>query len=224
MVVDALRLRADAARNLERILEAARVVFAERGLDASVADVAERAGVGTATIFRRFPAKDDLVAAILEREVERIHSLALEALEADDPAAAIAEFVMRAVRTMIEDRCLCEASGGELFNRPQMQERIGALTETVERLLERAQVAGAIRPDVVASDIAFLINAVGHAGSALERTAPGAWRRYVNLLVDGLRAEGASPLEHAAPTVRQLHESKAKAAGASRSKVKPPIE
>ncbi len=70
MVVEAVTLRADAQRNLERILEAARVVFAEDGLDASVADVAERAGVGTATIFRRFATKDDLCAAILERELE----------------------------------------------------------------------------------------------------------------------------------------------------------
>ena len=72
MVVEAPHLRADAQRNLERILEAARAVFAEDGLDASVADVAERAGVGTATIFRRFPTKDDLVAAMLEHELEAI--------------------------------------------------------------------------------------------------------------------------------------------------------
>ncbi len=72
MVVETPHLRADAARNLERILEAARVVFAEDGLDASVADIAEQAGVGTATIFRRFATKDDLCAAILEREIETI--------------------------------------------------------------------------------------------------------------------------------------------------------
>ena len=71
MVVEIPHLRADAQRNLERILEAARAVFARDGLDASVADVAERAGVGTATIFRRFPTKDDLVAAMLEYELER---------------------------------------------------------------------------------------------------------------------------------------------------------
>ncbi len=68
-MVDAIHLRADAQRNLALILEAARAVFAEEGLDASVAEVAERAGVGTATIFRRFPTKDDLIAAILEQEL-----------------------------------------------------------------------------------------------------------------------------------------------------------
>jgi len=72
MVVEAPHLRADAQRNLERILEAARDVFAEEGLEASVADVAQRAGVGTATIFRRFPTKDDLVAAMLERRLESV--------------------------------------------------------------------------------------------------------------------------------------------------------
>ena len=81
MVVEIPHLRADAQRNLERILEAARAVFARDGLDASVADVAERAGVGTATIFRRFPTKDDLVAAMIEYELETFGARAREALE-----------------------------------------------------------------------------------------------------------------------------------------------
>src|SRR5204862_5972942 len=114
MVVEATHLRADAQRNLQRILEAARDVFAEEGLEASVADVAQRAGVGTATIFRRFPTKDDLVAAMLEQELGTIVARAQAAAEANDPAAAIAEFVSGVVETFIEDRCLCEASGGDL--------------------------------------------------------------------------------------------------------------
>src|SRR5207244_734984 len=90
MVVEATHLRADAQRNLERILEAARAVFAEEGLEASVADVAERAGVGTATIFRRFASKDDLVAAMLEQELETVVARARAAAQADDPAVGLA--------------------------------------------------------------------------------------------------------------------------------------
>jgi AcrR family transcriptional regulator len=208
MVVETPHLRADAQRNLERILESARVVFARRGLEASVADVAEHAGVGTATIFRRFPTKDDLVTAILERELETIRDRAAEAAAADDPAQAVADFMGWAIGTFIEDRCLCEASGGQLFDRPRMHELVAEITATIESLVTRAQAAGAIRADIVAEDLGFLLNAIAQAGSALERVAPGRWRRYLAIVLDGLRPEGATELVIPAPTPEQLHEAK----------------
>jgi AcrR family transcriptional regulator len=207
-VLETTHLRADAQRNLERILEAARAVFAEEGLDASVADVAERAGVGTATIFRRFPTKDDLVAAMLERELEAIVVRARAAVEAKDPAVAIADFFSGVVETFIEDRCFCEASGGDLFERPRIQALVGELIAVTDQLLRRAQAAGAIRRDVVAEDIGFLINAVGLAGLRLEHTAPGAWRRYVEIVLAGLAPQGGRKLAHKPPTSQQLHDAK----------------
>lgn len=209
MVVEIPHLRADAQRNLERILEAARAVFACDGLDASVADVAERAGVGTATIFRRFPTKDDLVSAVLEYELEAFGARARDAVERDDPGEAIGEFMTSVIQSFIEDRCFCEASGSDLFNRPRIQGLVAGLTESIESLLSRAQAAGAIRDDVVAADIGFLVNAVGQAGLRLEHTAPGAWRRYAEIVLGGLRPEGARPLTHKAPTPQQFHEAKA---------------
>jgi AcrR family transcriptional regulator len=208
MVVDATHLRADAQRNLDRILEAARAVFAEDGLEASVADVAERAGVGTATIFRRFPTKDDLVAAMLERELVALTARAQAAAAADDPAAAFADFFSDAVETFIDNRCFCEASGGDLFTRPRIQELVGEVTIAWERLLRRVREAGAIRRDVVAEDIGFLLNAVGHAGLRLERTAPGAWRRYVEIVLAGLAPQDERKLAHKPPTSQQLHDAK----------------
>jgi AcrR family transcriptional regulator len=208
MVVETPHLRADAQRNLERILEAACEVFARDGLDASVADVADRAGVGTATIFRRFSTKDDLVAAVLEHELEMFAGRARQASESDDPGVAVAEFMTSMIQSFIEDRCFCEASGSELFHRPRMQELVGELTGSLDELLRRAQAAGAIRDDVVAADLGFLVNAVGQAGLRLEHSAPGAWRRYAELVVASLRPEGAQPLTHAPPTPQQLHEAK----------------
>jgi AcrR family transcriptional regulator len=201
-------LRADAQRNLELILEAARAVFAEDGLDASVADVAERAGVGTATIFRRFPVKDDLVAAVLEQELGAVAARAEAAAETDDPGAAIDQFMTAAVESYILNRCFCEASGSDLFDRPRLRELAGEMAAAVQLLLLRAQEAGAIRRDVVAEDVVFLINAVGQAGLRLERTSPGAWRRYLDIQLDGLRAEGARPLARKPPTLQQLHDAK----------------
>jgi AcrR family transcriptional regulator len=208
MVVEIPHLRADAQRNLERILEAARAVFARDGLDASVADVAQRAGVGTATIFRRFPTKDDLVVAVLEYELEAFAARAREAASSDDPGAAIGEFMTSVIAASIEDRCFCEASGSRLFDRPRIKELTAVVTESVESLLTRAQAAGAIRNDIVAADIGFLVSAVGQAGLRLEQTAPGAWRRYAEIVLDGLRPEGARPLAHKAPTPQQVHEAK----------------
>jgi AcrR family transcriptional regulator len=208
MVVEATHLRADARRNLERILEAARAVFAEQGLEASVADVAQRAGVGTATIFRRFPTKDDLISAMLEQELERVVARAQAAAAAHDPAAALAEFFSGVVATFVEDRCFCEASGGDLFERPRIREFVGELTAALDQLLRRAKAAGAIRRDVVAEDIGFLINAVGLAGLRLEHTAPGAWRRYVEIVLAGLAPQGGRQLKHKPPTSQQLHDSK----------------
>jgi AcrR family transcriptional regulator len=209
MVVEAPHLRADAQRNLERILEAARAVFAEEGLEASVADVAQRAGVGTATIFRRFPTKDDLVAAMLEQELESVVARARAGAEANDPAAALAEFLSAAVETFVEDRCFCEASGGDLFERPRMQELVGELIAAMDQLLRHAKAAGAIRRDIVAEDIGFLINAIGLAGLRLEHTAPETWRRYVEIVLAGLAPQrGGRKLAHKPPTRQQLHDSK----------------
>jgi AcrR family transcriptional regulator len=208
MVVESPHLRADAQRNLERILEAAYGVLSERGLEASVADVAERAGVGTATIFRRFPTKEDLVAAIVERELESFRDSTLEAAASDDPATALADFMAEGVEKLIGDRCLCEVAGSALFDRPRLQELTGEVQLAVAELLRRAQEAGAIRADVVAEDLGFLLNALGHASLALERVAPGRWRRYLAIVLDGLRPEGASDLAVPAPTSAQLHESK----------------
>jgi AcrR family transcriptional regulator len=200
MVVEA-HLRSDAARNLARILDAARDVFAERGHDASVAEVAERAGVGTATIFRRFPTKDDLCAAVMERELE----VTVAALR---QTATLEEFVTAAVERFVGNRCLCELSGGELFQREPLAALVAELTSGVEELLRREQKAGRVRRDVVPADIGFLLGAIGQQGLRLEQTAPGAWRRYVAIVFDGLRPEGASKLRHKPPTTQQLHDAK----------------
>src|SRR3954447_19262036 len=93
-VSDALPLRADAQRNLERILEAARAAFAERGLEVGVEEIARRAGVGKATFFRRFPTKDALVLAVLEGFVEEVEAAADRAVQADDPLDGLREFLM----------------------------------------------------------------------------------------------------------------------------------
>jgi AcrR family transcriptional regulator len=181
-------LRSDAQRNLGRILAAASEIFREVGPDASVAEVAERAGVGTATIFRRFPTKSELIAAVVEAELTSLLSRVEAAVGGDDPGAALADFVATAVESYVGDRCLCDTVGGELFEQPRIAALAARLFEALDRLVRKAQKSGAIRKDVTAADIGFFVRALGQAGSTLERTDPGAWRRYVAIVLDGLRA------------------------------------
>jgi AcrR family transcriptional regulator len=180
VVVETPHLRSDAQRNLARILEAARAVFAEQGLDASVADVAARAGVGTATIFRRFPTKDELLVAVIESELDGLLAQA-------ESASTLSELMTALLERYVSARCLCDAVGGALFEQPPVAALKARIGTTLEALLHSEQEAGTIRADVTLADIDFLINALGQAGMRAEKTTPGAWRRYVDVVLAGLR-------------------------------------
>jgi AcrR family transcriptional regulator len=173
-------LRADAERNRGLILEAARSVFAEHGAEAGVAEVAERAGVGVATIFRRFPTKDDLLAAILEDRLREIVELARN-------AASFREFMVGATAVHMGDRCLCDAVGGDMFARPEHELGRREVRTIVGGLLERAQRDGEVRIDLTVDDIPVVLLGVA-------RAAPQeSWRRYLDFALDGLRPTGSHP-------------------------------
>jgi AcrR family transcriptional regulator len=167
-------LRADAERNRGLVLEAARSVFAERGVDAGVAEVAERAGVGVGTIFRRFPTKDDLLAAVVEDRVHEIRDLAAG-------ASSLREFMTAAAEIHIRDRCLCDCVDLELFERPSVLEAREDVRRLAAELLARAQAAGEVRRDVRVEDLPVFL--LGVARSA----PPGEWQRYLAFALDGLR-------------------------------------
>jgi len=193
-------LRADAARNRELIIAAAAAVFAERGLDAATAEIAHRAGVGEATLFRRFPTKDDLIDAIIETRMEELAALADAAADAADPAAALERFMQDLVKQFSRDKGFFEAAGERCMNDPKFRAQRERGTEAVGRLLRRAQDAGAVRTDLSPSDISFL---AGSAMYAMEVSKPGLrddlWKRYLRVILDGMKPEGASKLRPGAP-------------------------
>jgi AcrR family transcriptional regulator len=172
-----VELRADARRNLERVLDAASEVFGASGPDASIDEIARRAGVGHGTVFRRFPTKDDLMYAVIERHVAQMRAMAEEALAADDPGEAFFDFVRRVAELAMSTPGLhkCVVHCGEKPGAAEL-ERLN------ERLVSRAQRAGALRKDVKPADVRLLIR------SALTAAAPGQWRRYLDVVLDGLRA------------------------------------
>ena len=193
-------LRADAARNRELIISAAAAVFAERGLEAATAEIAQRAGVGEATLFRRFPTKDDLIDAVIATRMEEVSALADDAAGHPDPAASLERFMEELVKQFSRDRGFFEAAGERCMNDPKFQPQRERALEAAGRLLKRAQEAGAVRGDLSPSDISFL---AGSAAYAMEVSKPGLrddlWMRYLRVILDGMKPEGASRLRPGAP-------------------------
>ena len=172
-----VELRSDARRNLERVLDAAAEVFAASGPDASVDEIAKRAGVGHATVFRRFPTKDDLMYAVVERHVAQMHALAEEAVKSTDPGAAFFEFV-RGIGELVMSTPGLHACVVHCGEKPGAAE----LEELSRKIVARAQRAGAVRKDVEPGDVQLLVR------SALTSAPDGQWRRYLDVVLDGLRA------------------------------------
>jgi AcrR family transcriptional regulator len=190
-------LRSDAARNRESLLRAAAVEFAERGLDASVADIARRAGVGKGTVFRHFATKDDLIAAIVLDRVNALNAVGERLLEAADPGDALLEFLTVAAQQQQQRDLSFLQEAGELS--PAVAGARSRMFQTIHALVGRAREHGAVRADVTGSDVILLMCAPGHVTSYVPDAPPGLWRRYLVLIFDGLRPDGASPLPHPPP-------------------------
>jgi len=183
-------LRRDAERNRQRILAAAAVVFAERGLGATLDDVAREAGVGVGTVYRRFADKEELIDALFEQRIDEIVANAEASLAEEDPWTALVRFFEGFIDAQCRDRGLMEL----LVSREHGQVRVAQARErlipVVEALIERAQAAGALRPDVVARDVALIHVMLAAAVDYTRDVRPDVSRRGLALLLDGLRAEG----------------------------------
>lgn len=191
-------LRADAARNVERILRAARDVYGELGPDAPVEAVARRAGVGERTLYRRFPAKADLVRAALDQAVaEYLAPAIVDARRDSDPLRGLTQLVEAAISLGAREQSLLIAA-----------QRAGSLTadisdsliEALTELVRRGQQDGVVRADLVPDD---LLRVIGMLYSVLSTMAPGSdgWRRYVALILDAISTKARQPL----PPVAAFH-------------------
>jgi AcrR family transcriptional regulator len=176
-------LRADARRNHERILKAARAVFADNGLHTQIDDVAKRAKVGVGTVYRHFPTKEALLDALVRERFEEIAGYAREALERDDAWEGFCELIWRAAERNAEDLGFCGAVASTDCS--AIVEETGLMASTVE-LIERAKAQGRMRLDATEDDVPLMM--VG--ASAVMQLNPGEeiWRRYFTLMLDGLRA------------------------------------
>jgi AcrR family transcriptional regulator len=182
-------LRKDAARNRAALIQAAREVFAERGLEASLDDIAHHAGLGVGTAYRHFANKYELAEAIFSEAIDGIVALAERALTLDDPWDGIVGFLEGAAEAQSVDRGLREVLMG-LHDAERIDEIHDRITEPLHALVERAKRAGSIRADVEASDIGIVVLMLCTVADVTADASPDLWRRYLPMLLTGLQADG----------------------------------
>jgi len=181
------RLRADALRNREKLIETAAAAFAEGGVQTSLEDIARRAGVGIGTLYRHFPTREHLVEVVYRRELEALCTAAEELSRIHPPDVALGEWMQRLVgyiatkRGMADSLRILMTTNSELF-----AEASGKIPQALRGLVEAAAAAGAIRRDIDATDVMQALSGVysaPHTPDWHERS-----RRLVSLLMDGLRS------------------------------------
>jgi len=187
------RPRADAQRNIDTLLEAAKAVFAESGVDAPVREIADRAGVGIGTVYRHFPNRSDLVAGVFRREVDACADAAGSLAAAHPPEDALTRWLHRYAGFIATKRGLAAAlhSGDPAFS-PLPAYFRQQLEPALKSLLDAAEVTGAIRSDVEPYE---LLHAVASLCAPAHGPNPGQVQRMIELLIDGLRFRGASKNE-----------------------------
>ncbi|WP_067080148.1 TetR/AcrR family transcriptional regulator [Streptomyces hygroscopicus] len=197
-------LRRDARRNREMLIAAAREIYSDQGVDAPLDDIARRAGVGSATLYRRFAGRAELIEAVFGDSLRDILRAAEEARSAPDAWAGLTAYLERIFGLLAADRGTNDLMTTGIQGVPSLDALRAENHKTLDVLLRRAQQQGSARPDVTAEDLQFLLAALGRAVPGSTVAAPLAWRRYLALLLDGLRPEGSHPLPAPSLTSDQL--------------------
>ncbi len=192
------RPRADAQRNVERLVAAARAAIAELGTEVTAHEIARRAGVGVGTFYRRVESREALVAAVLDELIGDALARADELLATADPWTAFCEFAAVFVRMRAGNVAVSEVVVGQCGFAPASA--LAALRDRIRALVERAQEAGAMRPDLPWQDVPFLLSSVATGATSLGlRAGDRQWERNLRIVLDGLRTPDPGPLPGSAP-------------------------
>ena len=201
-------LRADAERNRQRLLAAAKDLFATRGLDVTLDEVARHAGVGTGTAYRRFPNKDALVDALMVDRIGELAAIAQECLEEPDPWVGLTGYFERALALQAVDRGLKEVLFSSGRGRERSNHARRQIAPVVTKLVRRAKEAGVVRDDIETSDVPlinFMLNTIVDFGRDVE---PDLYKRYLAIVLDGLRPrDDVDPLPVDALEVRAFQDA-----------------
>lgn len=207
-------LRRDAERNRQRILAAAAEVFTERGLDASLDEVARHAGVGVGTVYRRFADKDELVETLFNERIDEIADRARQALAIPDPWTGLVTFLEQWATILAGDLGLRELLMFATYAQDRVCYARNTLAPIVGELVERAKASGQARADLSATDIPFTVLMLSGAAEYARLSRPEVWRRYLTLLIDGMCANrsGITPLPEPALASDEMENTMARQA------------
>jgi AcrR family transcriptional regulator len=188
-------MRKDAQRNRERVLEAAAETFAEAGHEAQMDDIARRCGLGVGTLYRHFRTKDTLLEALLLERLQRFLA-EVQAIreQAATPWDAFADFTRAGAHMLVENRALKELSAGAATMTPELAEAQRRLHELVSTFVDEAQVSGELRADFSSDDLPVIFSGLGSTPSRDPVIAAAQTDRFVDIVLDGLRAPGHTPL------------------------------
>jgi len=202
---DGRPLRKDAEANRGRLLQAAAELFAERGLQVTLNDIARHAGVGVGTAYRRFANKEEVIDALFEQRLEQVAVIGEHALAEPDPWRGLVTYLEQILRLQLNDRGLTG-----IINHPSLgQHRLAEASERIgpvlNQLVDRARQHGSLRDGLAGTDIVFLQLALDAIMDATREVTPQLYRRYLAIFLDGIRAEaaGPGPLPLPAPTEEQ---------------------
>ena len=191
-------------RNRGLLLDAATAAFAERGVEVSMGEIAQRAGVAKGTVFRHFATKEDLLGAIMLQLLDKLLGTAERLLEADDAGEALREFMTAGVEALAADRAFCEVIGQPSLQHAEVRDAINQLRDAAETLTNRAREQGAVRNDITGTDIVLLLGGIQQTAAPLLGEQPEVWRRYLELAFDGLSPTNTRTLPHRPPDHLQL--------------------
>ena len=205
---DGRPLRKDAEANRSRLLRAAAELFAERGLQVTLNDIARHAGVGVGTAYRRFANKEEVIDALFGQRLEQVAAIGEHALAEPNPWQGLVTYLEQILQLQVKDRGLTG-----IINHPSLgqhrlteaNERIGPI---LNQLVDRARQQGSLRDGLTGTDIVFLQLALDAVITATRNVTPELYRRYLAIFVDGIRAEaaGPDPLPLPAPTEEQTQQ------------------
>jgi len=202
-------LRSDARRNREQLVASARELIAREGPGVSVEEITQHAGLGMGTLYRHFATKDELIDAVLEDAFAELVELARQAAAEEDAWTGLTTFLEQALARHVANRGLKDVLASREHGRRRAEAMRTRIRPFLRGLIERAQAQGTLRSDFTSEDLPLLFWTAGRVIETTATVAPDYWRRYLGLLLDGLRADAATALPQPPLTRAQL----ARAAG-----------
>lgn len=202
-------LRKDAAANRERLLAAASELFAQRGLEVTLNDIAHHAGVGVATAYRRFTNKEEVIDALFEQRMTQVEDIARDAARDADAWNGLLSFIETALELQHGDRGLNDIMNNPLLGDERVNQVRDRIAPLITELVENAKAQGVVRPDLDQTDLIFIQLGLSEIMNRTKTIAPNLYRRYLTIFLDGIRTDRATftPLPTRALTAFETHEA-----------------